>query len=182
MDWKFVFWNDHWRLEISDMEQLAEYYEKTDYRWGNAFNNYLRIVTGQNGHYTNNLAAHIDQLARMKTATFIDTAMRLKLRVFSEQCDFIKKNGSIIINNMGGYWSEKSPEYTAVKYRKELIFPDFGEKDIRIKQWGNDNSEGKEGLHYYAYIGDLQVIDGDTLKWDTYAEAYNQAKKFITKQ
>lgn len=35
------------------------------------------------------------------------------------------------------------------------------------------------GDHFYAYIGDMQVRDGDILKWDTYDEAYNQALSIL---
>lgn len=28
-----------------------------------------------------------------------------------------------------------------------------------------------KGQHYYAYVGDMQVRDGDVLKWNTYDEA-----------
>ena len=56
--------------------------------------------------------------------------------------------------------------------RKELVFPNFKRDEIRIKKFPN-------GEHYYAYIDDMQVRDGDTLKWNTYEEAYNQALSMI---
>ena len=35
------------------------------------------------------------------------------------------------------------------------------------------------GEHYYAYIGDMQVRDGDTLKWNSYQEAYEMALSLL---
>ena len=36
------------------------------------------------------------------------------------------------------------------------------------------------GEHYYAYIGNMQVRDGDILKWNTYEEAYSKALEYIS--
>ena len=49
--------------------------------------------------------------------------------------------------------------------RKSLVFPDFKKSDIRIQKYDC-------GSHYYAFVGDMQVRDGDRLKWNTYEEAY----------
>ena len=35
------------------------------------------------------------------------------------------------------------------------------------------------GNHYYAYIDDVQVRDGDKLKWDSYDEAYSYASSLV---
>ena len=55
---------------------------------------------------------------------------------------------------------------------KDIIFPDFKRHQIRVKSFPG-------GDHFYAYIGDMQVRDGDILKWDTYDEAYNQALSIL---
>ena len=44
--------------------------------------------------------------------------------------------------------------------RKELVFPNFKREDIRLKQFN-------DGRHWYAYVGDMQLRDGDCLKWNT---------------
>ena len=77
------------------------------------------------------------------------------------------------INSVGGYYRyyPTDKEYAFVR-RKELIFPDFKKDDIRIKQFPG-------GEHYYAYIGDMQVRDGNTLKWDSYQDAYEMALSLL---
>ena len=59
-------------------------------------------------------------------------------------------------------------------HKKDLVFPEFSEKDIRITKF-------PYGRHYYAYIGMTEVKDGDEIKWNTYEEAYKRAKAYITK-
>ena len=85
----------------------------------------------------------------------------------------LQETGAIYINRVGGYhgYYKDSKENGFVR-RKELVFPDFKKDEIRIKKFSN-------GEHYYAYIDDMQVRDGDTLKWNTYEEAYKQAIYFI---
>jgi hypothetical protein len=56
--------------------------------------------------------------------------------------------------------------------RANIDFPKYHEQDIHIARF-------PDGQHYYAYIGDMQVRDGDILKWDTYDEAFAQAQKYI---
>ena len=51
---------------------------------------------------------------------------------------------------------------------------DFKESDIRIKQF-------QGGEHYYAYVGDMQVRDGENFKWNSYKEAYDKALEVIEK-
>ena len=66
---------------------------------------------------------------------------------------------------------EKDKEYAVVK-REKLVFPKFDKNDIRIEKF-------PYGAHYYAYVGDVQVKDGTTLKWNTYEEARRQAEKYV---
>jgi hypothetical protein len=55
----------------------------------------------------------------------------------------------------------------------EMIYPTYTEKDINITKWPG-------GKHYYARIGNMQVMDenGDT-KWNTYERAFEVAKKYL---
>ena len=84
----------------------------------------------------------------------------------------LQERGAIYINRLGGYHGDSTQEKLPFVHRDKLVFPNFKENEIRIKQFPN-------GEHWYAYIDDVQVRDGDTLKWNTYEEAYTQAKKYI---
>ena len=38
------------------------------------------------------------------------------------------------------------------------------------------------GTHYYAYVGDMQIGDGEILKWNSYEEAYKKACEAVRKE
>lgn len=80
----------------------------------------------------------------------------------------------IYINPVGGYHGYSGDKEYAFVRRKNIIFPDFKKEHIRVKSFPG-------GDHFYAYIGDMQVRDGDVLKWDTYEDAYNQALSILDK-
>lgn len=82
----------------------------------------------------------------------------------------VVENGETFVNRVGG--KTFSLDYDQFVWRDNLVFPDYAIADIRIKQF-----EG--GKHYYAYVGDTQLRNGDELKWDTYNEAYNLAVAIV---
>ena len=53
-----------------------------------------------------------------------------------------------------------------------MIFPDFKIDQIKIESFPG-------GKHFYAYIDNMPVRDGDTIKWDTYKEAYDYAATLV---
>ena len=78
--------------------------------------------------------------------------------------------GAVYINPVGGHTYDL--EYTQFCRRKDLVFPDFKESDIRIQKY-------EAGCHYYAFIGDMQVRNGNQMKWNTRDAAYQMAKSII---
>lgn len=82
----------------------------------------------------------------------------------------IEENGEVFVNHVGG--KTFSLDYDQFVWRKNLVFPNYTVADIRIKQFDG-------GEHYYAYVGDTQLRDGDKLKWNTYKEAYDFAIAII---
>lgn len=82
----------------------------------------------------------------------------------------IMANGETFVNPVGG--KTFSLEYDQFVWRENLVFPNYTLKDIRIKQF-------EHGKHYYAYVGDTQIRNGEDLKWDTYNEAYDFAVAIV---
>lgn len=78
----------------------------------------------------------------------------------------IEENGETFVNRVGG--KTFSLNYDQFVWRENLVFPNYTVADIRIKQFDG-------GKHYYAYVGDIQLRNGDKLKWDTHNEAYDFA-------
>lgn len=110
----------------------------------------------------------------------LQSLVGFQAEVASDQLNCINKSGAIYVNRNGGYhsYSSKDKEYAVVK-KHEIIFPkfskkDFSKKDIRIRKFPYGN-------HYYAYIGNQEVRNGDVVKWNTYEAAYEQAEKYLEK-
>ena len=192
MEWLFVLKdkgtsNAGYWLKISSVDELVEYMKTTNpTRYGKAFENY---VYGKDyDGITNSHRPHLD--AEPLTQAIIMNAQNMKekydvaMNIFQAIESFssmvamnmlnsLQECGAIYINRVGGYHGYyKSSEENGFVRRKELVFPDFKKDEIRIKQFSN-------GEHYYAYIDDMQVRNGDTVKWNTYKEAYEQALSMI---
>lgn len=176
MDYCFVWKNDGWWLKINSVEQLFDYHEKTESVWSTEFYN---LITSQEfgGHgmrHATAIAYAIGQHGANRGMNPIQATMDFRGTVIGNQLDALLEFGEIYINRKGGYhFKTKNDSYTQFVRRKEFIFPDFKENEIRIKRFPG-------GEHWYAYIGDMQVKDGDTLKWNTYEEAFNKAKELVT--
>lgn len=88
-----------------------------------------------------------------------------------EQMKALATNKEIYLDSNGNWTTEPQKEYNFL-YRKYPAFPNFTKKDISIKSFN-------DGVHSYARIGDLEVREGDKIKWDTYDEAYEACLKII---
>lgn len=102
--------------------------------------------------------------------TFFDGIRHFNIEWGYAILERLKKDKAVYFNAQGGMIS--NPEVSAFFHNSSLVFPDWSERDIRVKQF-----EG--GKHYYAYIGTIQVRDGDTLKWDTSQQAWEAAKRLL---
>jgi len=193
MEWLFVLKdkgtsNQGWWLKIQTLDELLAYIEAIHPgRYGHVLENYLY---GKDWG-----AATISHGPHMKEAPITEAVVLYASKVKREnngrglnilkaidgfagmvaqnQWNEIQESGAIYINPYGGYHGAHPSDktYNFIR-RKELVFPDFKTNDIRIKQWPG-------GQHFYAYIGDLEVRDGDITKWDTYEEAYQMALSIL---
>lgn len=193
MDWLFVLKdkgtsNQGWWLKISSLEELLEYIKITNpTKYGHVFENYLYdkeygATTISHGPHLKEAPltyAVVNYADRMKREhdgnglTILQAIEGFAGMVAQNQWREIQESGAIYINSVGGYHGAHPSDktYNFIR-RKELVFPDFKRNEIRIKQFPG-------GEHFYAYIDDLQVRDGDTLKWDTYDAAYEMALSII---
>lgn len=187
MEYIFVFdeENKGWWLKIDSLEQLADYYEQTGSgQYDEAVTMYLRqghpreilhglspkerIETMQDMNFKRLQAAVM--CAEKMNGTIIDGFRSLNMEVGMNRMRIIEEHGAVYINCVGGHTF--AVEYTQFCRRKNPVFPHFSADDIRIKKF-------EYGSHYYAYIGDMQVRNGDKFKWNTYQAAYNKALSLI---
>lgn len=172
--------NQGWWLKITDAEQLIDYIENTDFHADQIIQNYLEgkeFNSESNKHWPYpeyySLTQAIVLFSQSKHLNIFDGIRLFRQELAFTQLHTIRQCGGIYINRKGGYHAinDSDKEYGFVR-RKHLVFPSFKLNDIRIKKF-----EG--GNHYYAYIDDMQVRDDNTVKWNTYEEAYNFAKSIV---
>lgn len=188
MEYLFIFdeYSKGWWLKIDSVEKLADYHEKAGSgRYDRAMEMYLReghpydilgklspeerIKKMQDKDFKRLQAAVMQ--AEKGDRTILDGFRCLNLEIGMGQMKTLEQYGAIYINCVGGYTF--GLQYNQFCRRKNMVFPNFKESDIRIKRF-----EG--GEHYYAYIGDMQVRDGNKLKWNSHDEAYSKALELIS--
>lgn len=188
MSYTFVLKNGGWWLKISSLEELVEYYKNTkgSTKWWNVVDNYIKgkefnEYKRKRGLISNTHMPHEKEATLTQTVVLhasnnhqniMEAIMELSETVASNQMRDVQEYGAIYINRLGSYHGDSPKMKLPFVHRDNLVFPDFKENEIRVKQFPN-------GEHWYAYIDDVQVRDGDILKWNSYEEAYKQAKKYI---
>lgn len=180
-EFTFIFINGGWWLKISTLMELADYISETDSRWENAINNLLnsKEFTRYGDEHAGALATSIGFFGVNNGINGLDAAMLFKEQIINDQINEIKSGNTLVINKIGGYWALTPEEISGDKKKykqwcrkKELIFPNFSKKELKIKKFPLGN-------HWYAYLGDVQLRDNDKVKWNTYEEAYEYAQQFI---
>ena len=176
MEYLFVRKGGGWWLKINSIEQFADYCEKTDSRWANEFHNLInsKEFTGHGVNHASEIAYNIGMYGAIRKMTPIEATMNFRNEVLRNQLSALMQYGEIYINSKGGYHFKTGDEdYTQFVRRKKLVFPNYSKNDIRVKQFPG-------GTHFYAYIGDMEVRDGDVLKWDDYESAYKKAVELVS--
>lgn len=90
--------------------------------------------------------------------------------VLATQLKHILNGEKLVINTRGGYFPiKKNDEYKTY----DIINNQYTEENIKINKWYG-------GSHFYAKIGDLDVVDNDgNVKWNTEKRAREVALQFI---
>ncbi len=174
MTWKFIYKNGGWWLKISSIQELTEYHHKVDSnRMAHGLLNcaYSKEF-GHGMEHADALGTAIGLHAVLKKTSPVMSMFDLHSTKVKMQAEEIKKGLNVYINDNGGWHSGKN-DYSQWITKDKLVFPDFKKNQIKIEKFPMGN-------HYYAYIDGLQVRNGDTLKWNTYEEAYQQALNYIS--
>ena len=161
-----------WWLKISTLEELLNYHERTESQMVTGFKRLVGIQKSA-GAETAGVEMYIESYAANRGLSLVEASSEIDAGILGDQMGLLLKGYNVYINQRGG-WFFGARDYSDWYDSENLVFPDFTEKQIRIEQWGG-------GKHYYAYVGKLQVKDGDTIKWNTYEEAYRQAMTVIGK-
>lgn len=180
--WQFVHdVRGGWWLRLTSDDDIIRYIKATNNRYDGAFCKAVhkpiekmsledRIKAQLNGDKDYILLEAGMVMAQRCNTTLYGGFERLQTEFGMALHRDIVENGETFVNHVGG--KTFSLDYDQFVWRKDLVFPDYTIADIRIKQF-------EKGEHYYAYVGDTQLRDGDKLKWNSYNEAYNFALAVI---
>ena len=179
-NYTFLYEDDNhgWWLKISTIEELGDYYMKTNQRWGDCLSEYMHHAKeyNENGNYTifSPLLQAIVMFGERRKMNIFDAINGFKLMAFSQQCEALRNSEYLVFNKVGGYHCGPV-NHSQFVTRKTFTWPDFKEHDIRVTQFPG-------GAHYYVRIGDMELHESNSIKWDTYDEAYAVAKRYIAKE
>lgn len=189
MSFRFALKDNGWWLKVQSIDELTEYYKITaPTRNGKVFENYFygkewnwahpcHKNTEHCPHYAESgLTDAVVRYGSQNNLSIYQAIQGFSGMILSQQAESILKSGAIYINQVGGYHSaHPSDRVSAIIYRDDLVFPDYNKSQIKITKFPYGN-------HYYAHIGDLEVKDGSTIKWNTYEEAYKHALAILDRQ
>lgn len=161
--------NQGWWLKITKLSELEDYIGKVQSKViARGLFNYLEYKGGR--EHLNELGNTMVMLAKNNNTDVYSSALSLQSSVIRAQVNALSCGEVIYINSAGGWHA--GGEYSDFVHKDKPVFPDFTDDSIRVKKFDG-------GKHYYAYVGNIQVRDGDVLKWNTFNEAYKQALKYV---
>lgn len=94
----------------------------------------------------------------------------LNAKLYEGMVRTLERTGRIFININGGYFGFK--ESLKIENTHYIFAYQLPSEQIRVLQWPN-------GKHYYAKVGDQDVVIDGVQKWDTFQKARAAAEKFI---
>lgn len=172
---KYVFLYDgqSWFLKIDSLETLNDYMDMVwNIRQENLLYDIKRLKEGK--HPTSDIISLCEILANAKDSDLWNEFMALREKQHCDMTHMILEGHTLYVNTQGGYCI--SLKWTTNRYETEkLQWPVFSEDDIRIRKW-------PDGTHFYAYIGPVQVKDGNTLKWNSESDARAAAMSYVNKK
>jgi hypothetical protein len=167
-----------WMMVIDSIDELTDFHQKSmSGKIGPVWSNLFDVQQGKR-HIDNKLGFLItlksdSERAQGREHSLIELTAMVLGEIHATKLKAILQFGKIYINKSGGFFPhsediEVLDEFTGDNY----LFPNYTEKDIRVKQWLN-------GSHWYAYVGDLQVEMFGEKKWNTEEEALKAAKSYL---
>ena len=160
--WEFALWNGGWWLIIKDLDQFFEYHERTD---GNYAADFILSGRSKDGR-----DQKIEKIANLRGISCFEAAALVSSGVFKAQLEALSRGETLYINQAGGWNNCVIPELTIVF--DKFAWPGWQASDIKVEQWA-------DGYHWYAYVGNVQIKDGDTIKWPTKYEAFKAAMGYV---
>jgi len=166
-----------WVLKVECFEDLMIYDDVTNGRWHNTFDEFMKAHEGLKHHTPRSFALELTALN--KNTSIVNALGIMCSEDFQNKMNCINKYGYIYAQyrNVSSYFFP----YEHIIELQERKFVDNGSlwipKDegkklrARYMQWAN-------GRHWYAKIGDIDIMVDGEQKWNTKVEAQEAVKKW----
>ena len=150
-EYKFIFEepDNGWWLEVDSAKKLIDYHKKTEKFYGDVIADYLN---NKDEHWHSKRTYAVVMYAQKHHLTIYDAVIQFRMMIAQQQLEQIHKYGAIYINSSGGYHANAVYKHFVIK--DKFIFPDYKDTDIKINQFPG-------GTHWYAYIGNMQIKNGN---------------------
>lgn len=181
--WLFVLLNKNtasagWWLILQTPDELFEYLNATNSRYGRAFENYLHNETNA---VSDNKARYPRESKITQAAYFyainhgqsiIDGIKTIAEQTARGMLESILTRGYVYVNSAGGYNWIGSREPGDFVRKSKLVWPEFTEKDIRISQFPG-------GRHFYAHLGPVEIRKNGESRFWTRQQAREAAMEYL---
>ncbi len=161
-----------WVLDIRDDEELKEWQDQVR---SSGLRAEFRDAVSHGDHARTPGGCAIAILSEIKGIGIAFAAIDLEGERIMGMRNQIHRSGAVFVNTNSGYFG--NCKGLVIEETREVPFwsfesVTFTEKDIRTIKWPG-------GKHWYAKIGDIDVVvDGDQ-KWNTKAAAQKAAERFL---
>lgn len=109
-------------------------------------------------------------LAAEDGMTVLDALRNLNMQFGISYAERLRRDGVLFLNQVGGC-TIPFP-YENFCFREQLVWPDFTERDIHVKQFPG-------GRHWYAYLGEIEIKYNGIKRFGTQKEAYDAAASLL---
>ena len=176
MKYQFRYKNGGWWLCLRDYVELIDYHQM-DVAIRNGVLKILDVKPKPRKSFKDDgdLTTMVDAIVNKALNNEIsvpEAAAKIAGEKIGEQIKWMRKGYYIFVNPYGGWNAYKPDDYEQFYDSEILKWPSFTKDDIKIEQF-----EG--GDHYYVYLGNLQLRDGDKLKFNSKSEARAFAERYI---
>lgn len=107
-----------------------------------------------------------------KNYSLLTVAQEMEQAWIGPRLKYIEKYGAIYVNKLGGWMTLIDDMYTVVAQTESETWPEYVKSDIHVSRWPG-------GTHFYAKVGDQDVVVDGKEKWNTWDEAQTAADKFF---
>lgn len=113
------------------------------------------------------------KISELNNVPFQIASLQCENDLLNTRLSLFHKRGSILLSNKIKHLDPNTFKVVDELIKNNITWPTYSINDIKIVQWPN-------GEHYYAKIGNMDIVDDKgNQKWNTYDEAFLNAKKFL---